>query len=214
MRKPVVTHAAVAIAALVVGVAATAGAAKLIDSGDIKNGTIKLKDLSKKAQDSLKGQIGPSGPPGATGPQGPQGQGGSAGADGTNGTPGASGVAGPTIFASSIAVDNSWSTPGSGGNFGTEASAQLPVPPGSAFTAKSFVATTASNVAGNTVTVAFRINGADTTLKCTIPIGQKQCVPAGNPSVVVPEGSQISMHTLPAPGATPGVVGYAFRGEF
>jgi hypothetical protein len=214
MRKPVVTHAAVAIAALVVGVAATAGAAKLITSGDIKNGTVKLKDLSKSAQSALKGQAGPVGPQGATGPQGPQGTGGSAGADGTNGTPGAAGVAGPSIYAASMSADNGWSTPGTGSNFGSEASALVPVPAGSAFTAKSFVATTASNVAGNPITIAFRINSADTALKCTIPIGQKQCTPAGDPTVVVSEGAQISMHTSPAAGVTPGVVSYAFRGEF
>jgi hypothetical protein len=214
MRRPVVTHVLVGVVALAIGAAASAGAAKLLTGGDIKNGSLQVKDLSKKAQKQLKGAEGPAGPQGPTGPQGAQGPGGAAGADGTNGTPGASGVAGPTIFASSVAVDNSWATPGSGGNFGTEASAQVPVPPGSAFTAKSFVAQTATPVGVNPVTIAFRINGADTTLKCTIPVGQTSCAPAGTPTVVVPAGSLISMHTSPAAGATPGVVSYAFRGEF
>lgn len=211
MRKPVVTHVAVGIAALAIAAAATAGAAKLIDSGDIKNGTIKLKDVSKSAQDALKGQQGATGPQGAQGPEGPAG---GPGSPGTNGTPGASGVAGPSIFAASMSADDGWSTPGTGSNFGSEASAQVPVPPGSSFTAKSFIATTASNVAGNPITVSFRINAVDTALKCTIAIGQNQCSPAGSPSVVVPAGAQISMRTVPAAGVTPGVVSYGFRGEF
>jgi hypothetical protein len=215
MRRRVLSHAAVAIGALVIGVAATAGAAKLIDSGDIKNGTIKLKDLSEKAQDALEGQVGPAGPQGTAGPQGaqgPQGTGGSAGADGTNGTPGATGVAGPTIFASSMASTGGHQTPGAGNNAGDDASAQAPVPPGSAFTAKSFVASTASAVGTAPLVIAFRINGADTALKCTIPVGQTSCN-AGNATVVVPAGSLISMETT-ASGATPSFVGYAFRGEF
>ena len=216
MRRPIVTHIAVAIGALVIGVAATAGAAKLLTGGDIKNGSLQLKDLSKKAQNALKGQAGPQG---ATGPQGPQGQqgaqgpGGSAGADGTNGTPGASGVAGPTIFASSMAADNGHQTPGAGNNAGDDPSARAPVPPGSAFTAKSFVASTATAVVGGTLTIAFRINGADTALSCSIPAGQTQCN-AGAATVVVPAGSQISMQTTDGTVTAPTFVGYSFRGEF
>jgi hypothetical protein len=65
--------------ALVVGVivavfaATSAGAAKFITGGDIKNGSIGLKDLSKAAKRGLKGKTGPAGPAGATGPTGPQG---------------------------------------------------------------------------------------------------------------------------------------------
>jgi hypothetical protein len=213
MRRPLVTHVLVAVAALAIGVAATAGAAKLINGAKIKNGTISLKKLSTDAQSALQGQAGPAGPKGATGPQGAQGTGGSAGANGTNGTPGASGVAGPTIFASSMAADDGHQTPGAGNNAGDDPSARAPVPPGSAFTAKSFVASTATPVVGGTLTIAFRINGADTALACSIAVGQSACN-AGAATVVVPAGSQISMQTTNGTVTSPTFVGYSFRGEF
>lgn len=68
--------------ALVVGVivavfaATSAGAAKFITGGDIKNGSIGLKDLSRAAKRALKGNTGPAG---AAGPQGPAGAQGPAG---------------------------------------------------------------------------------------------------------------------------------------
>ena len=67
-----------ALAALALG-GGTATAAKLITSKDIKNGTIKLADLSAGAKKSLKGRRGPAGPagmpgaPGAPGARGPAG---------------------------------------------------------------------------------------------------------------------------------------------
>ena len=218
MRKPVLTHVAVGVGALVIGAAATATAAKLIDSGDIKNGSIKLKDLSQKTQDALKGQVGATGPQGPQGIQGIQGiqglqgPGGAAGADGTNGTPGASGVAGPTIISSAMPSTDGHQPPGSGSNLGSDASAQVPVPPGSSYTAKSFVASTSVAVGVAPLVISFRINGVDTALKCTIPVAQTSC-DAGAASVVVPAGAKVSMQTT-ASGATPSFVGYAFRGEF
>jgi Collagen triple helix repeat (20 copies) len=214
MRKPVITHLAVGVGALVIGVAATATAAKLITSGDIKNGTIKLKDLSGKAQDSLKGQAGPAGPAGATGPQGPQGPGGSAGANGTNGTPGAAGVAGPTLFLGTMGTA-AFSNPSAGGNFGTEASAQAPIPPGSAFTAKSFTAgVNPAPGGGNTVKIAFRIDGVDTALQCTVSGANTTCAPPGDPTVVVPVGAKISMQTTSTGAPASTIAFYGFRGEF
>jgi hypothetical protein len=89
--------------ALTVGVmvAVSAGAAlgKAVTSGDIKNGTIKLDDLSKKLKNQIKqggppgprGPVGPAGPSGGTGPTGPRGL---AGDDGATGPRGATGPAG------------------------------------------------------------------------------------------------------------------------
>ena len=63
MRRLIGAIAVAAVAMFVVtGGAATA--AKLITGKDIKNGSIKLKDLSKKARDALEGQRGPQGPAG------------------------------------------------------------------------------------------------------------------------------------------------------
>ena len=44
-----------------------AGAAALVDSGDIKNRTIKTKDLATKAVNELRGSEGPPGPQGPAG---------------------------------------------------------------------------------------------------------------------------------------------------
>jgi hypothetical protein len=89
--------------ALTMGVmlAVSAGPAlgKAVTSGDIKNGTIKLDDLSKKLKNQIKqggppgprGPVGPAGPSGGTGPTGPRGL---AGDDGATGPRGATGPAG------------------------------------------------------------------------------------------------------------------------
>ena len=79
---------AMAGALLIVGAALGGGGAyagTVITSGQIKNGTIELKDLSPAAVRALRGKIGP---PGKTGPAG------IAGVPGTAGVAGASGVSG------------------------------------------------------------------------------------------------------------------------
>jgi hypothetical protein len=53
--------------------ATSAGAAKFITGGDIQNGSIGLKDLSRAAKRALRGNTGPVGPAGAAGPTGAQG---------------------------------------------------------------------------------------------------------------------------------------------
>lgn len=218
----------------VVGAGAFATAAVVNDKGEIqacyakKTGALKVmkgkkcakgqKKLawSQRGPQGLPGPAGAAGPQGAEGPQGPQGpegSGGEAGAPGTNGTPGSAGVAGPTIINSAMATDNGHQPPGSGSNLGTDAAAQVPVPPGSAYTAKSFVAVTSANVGVAPVTITLNINGVGTALTCTIPVGQSACN-AGNATVVVPENSRISMQTTDNAGSTPSFVSYAFRGEF
>jgi hypothetical protein len=59
------------VAALVA--ASTASAALIVTSKNIKNGTIKLVDISAGAKRGLKGNRGPAGAPGAPGAQGAQG---------------------------------------------------------------------------------------------------------------------------------------------
>ena len=62
-------------AILAVLAATSAGAAKFITGGDIKNGSIGLRDLSRAAKRALKGKSGsgpvPAGPAGPQGPAGP-----------------------------------------------------------------------------------------------------------------------------------------------
>lgn len=62
-----------------------------VTSADIKNKSLKVKDLSTKAKAKLKGATGPAGARGATGPAGPAGPQGPAGASGLPGLPGLSG---------------------------------------------------------------------------------------------------------------------------
>jgi hypothetical protein len=86
-RKPSASMV-VALIALVMAMGGSAVAASLITSKQIKNGTIQLADISKKAQKSLKGKAGANGATGATGPAGPQGAAGAAGAAGAKGDKG------------------------------------------------------------------------------------------------------------------------------
>ncbi len=111
------------IAAATVGVAlialagtATAAGTGLITGVQIKNGTIGLADLSKKAKRSLKNQRGSAGPRGEVGPQGPAGQQGPqgpAGAKGDTGDKGEKGDKGDSYLAGayySVAYYNAGNT--------------------------------------------------------------------------------------------------------
>ena len=84
----------VAIIALIVAMSGSAVAASLITSAQIKDGTIKLRDISTKARNTLKGQTGPVGVRGVTGLQG---------APGANGANGATNVVVRQGTASSVA---------------------------------------------------------------------------------------------------------------
>ena len=66
------SHAVVAAVAFAIGATASAGAATLITGKQIKDGSIGVKDLSKKLRARL-GKPGPAGPQGPQGPLGPQG---------------------------------------------------------------------------------------------------------------------------------------------
>jgi hypothetical protein len=83
----------VAIIAVVMAMGGSAVAASLITSKQIKNGTIQLVDISKKAQKSLKGKAGATGPQGPVGPAGPAGAAGQTGPKGDKGDTGAPGTA-------------------------------------------------------------------------------------------------------------------------
>jgi hypothetical protein len=60
-KRPSAATVVVACLAISLLVGGTATAAKLITSGEIKNGTIQTKDLSASAKRALKGQAGPAG---------------------------------------------------------------------------------------------------------------------------------------------------------
>lgn len=81
---------AVAFLTLVVAMSGSAVAASLITSKQIQDGTIQVKDISKKARAQLAvaGPQGPAGPAGAVGATGAQGETGETGARGEQGVPG------------------------------------------------------------------------------------------------------------------------------
>ena len=79
-----ITIAAI-VAALISAAAATATTKLVITSAQIKNGTIKLADISAGAKRALKGNRGLRGPQGLQGLQGLQGQQGSQGLKGDKG---------------------------------------------------------------------------------------------------------------------------------
>jgi hypothetical protein len=83
----------VALIALVMAMGGSAVAASLITSKQIKNGTIQTADISKKAQNALKGKTGATGPAGPAGPAGAQGPAGVAGPKGDKGDKGDTGAA-------------------------------------------------------------------------------------------------------------------------
>lgn len=97
-----------AVLAIVIATAGTASATTaLITSHQIRNGTIRLVDISKKAREALQGRTGKTGKAGAAGPQGPQGPQGVPGAQGPQGTQGAMGspgVSGYTVVRNNTVV--------------------------------------------------------------------------------------------------------------
>lgn len=104
------TALAVIVAALALIVSAGAGAtASLMITGkqikdgsvttkDVKNRSLKVKDLSAKARNKLRGATGPAGPRGATGATGATGPAGPTGPTGLQGLPGVPGLPGVSGF--------------------------------------------------------------------------------------------------------------------
>src|SRR5262245_2815888 len=116
MKKAI---AVIAVLVPVLAVTSGAFAAKkyaITSSSQIKNGVIKLSDLSPGAHKDLRGEKGAKGDAGAAGPQGPKGEIGQAGApgkDGKDGAPGFSATAfGPYASDSpdSGVCGNDWAT--------------------------------------------------------------------------------------------------------
>lgn len=93
MRKTAVICALI----IAIGAASSAGAAKLITGGQIKNGSIRLVDLSRSARRALRGRAGPAGQRGAAGPAGAQGPAGAAGPAGPSGVSSSEEVAGSRV---------------------------------------------------------------------------------------------------------------------
>jgi Collagen triple helix repeat (20 copies) len=223
MTRRITSHVVVAVAALAIGGAATAGAAKLLTGKDIKDGSIELRDISRKARASLVGQRGAPGTPGLAGPAGAAGATGATGATGppgVNGNPGAagtSGSAGPSLLIGTGGISagmTAWHGT-SGGNFGSEAGAQAPVPPGTALTARDFSATAAAAPgAGQSFTITLRLDGADTALSCVISGTATACAVPSTTTVALPAGAKMAIRSVSSGGAVNTSFGFSMRVVF
>src|SRR5262245_46505195 len=92
-RLPVAVIALGAVVFVALAGTAAAGGSGLITGVQVKNGSIGVADISKKAKSSLKGQRGPAGPQGQAGAQGTKGDAGAAGQQGPQGPQGPQGKA-------------------------------------------------------------------------------------------------------------------------
>ena len=232
MPRRLLSHIFVAAVALAVGMAGTAGAAKLLTGKNIKDGTIELKDLSKKTRKKLAGKAGPRGPAGpvgtagatgpagtagATGPLGPAGAAGKDGLNGAQGLPGTSGSTAPALLFGNASVTPgtmTYSGPGTGPT-GSEAGAQVPVPPGAGLTARDFSAAVKAAVgAGQTVALSLNLNGVPTGLGCTVTGPATTCESGGNTTVALPSGGKIAVVVTSSAGAPNTAVSYGMRVVF
>ena len=83
------------IAIIAFGTAGAATAGRLLTSRDIKDHSLRVRDLHEDAIKNLKGQTGAAGAAGVSGPAGPAGTSGPAGPTGTPGPAGPAGTPGP-----------------------------------------------------------------------------------------------------------------------
>jgi hypothetical protein len=211
-------YALIAALALAVGVAGTAGAARLITGKNIKDGSIGLVDISKKARAKLKGARGPQGEQGPAGPPGP------AGTNGVNGAPGAPGTSGstaPALMLGTVAGINSatetiFASPYGNCCFGSVGSAQVPIPSGTALTARDFDVIAGAAPGAGSYSVTLMLNGAPTALGCTITHPGTACQPADPTSTVaLPAGSKIAIRIVESGTSAAGnSLGWGFRVVF
>jgi hypothetical protein len=203
-----IKNAALAGTALAVGVGGTAVADQLLTGGDIKDGSIKLKDLARSVRDDLD-EKGPKGPQGPQGPQGLQGLQGPAGQQGLQGPRGiGSLLLGGRISATAIGTTPIFqSVIGGGGGFTSgEANVQIAAPQGSVSAGDLRVRLGA--VPANLLTFTLRVNGVDSAVTCTVTTALTSCDSAGASAAVSPD-DLLSLGVVTA-AATKTVVSAAF----
>jgi hypothetical protein len=179
--KSTTTNIVVAVVALAVGGVATAGAAKLLTGKDIKDGSLELKDLSKKARAALAAKAGPRGATGAAGPAGAAGAAGAAGQNGANG----SSATGLTMGSVKISSPITEIVPlgGNGGqNTGNNEFVAGPTP-NKALTISEMYVVGIGFTAADSVQVTVQLNGSDTPLTCTVTALISSCTMPGTLNV-------------------------------
>lgn len=207
----------VAIIALVVAMSGSAFAASLITSKQIKDGTIALKDIDKKALAQLKGKTGPQGGQGAKGNPGAQGP---QGAKGDNGAPGQPGSPAASVFTSRFTNNALTQTlfgpvTGIGPVSNTDESAVSLLSPAAPIVARDLFAQYANDAGsaypGATRAFTLRVNGVDTALTCTFTRPATSCSNTGD-AVTIPAGSLLSIKFFQAGAIGSGSVIVAWRG--
>jgi hypothetical protein len=205
----------VAVVALAIGIAATAGAAKMLTGKDIKNGTITKKDLapSVRALLGVPGPQGPAGPKGDTGATGAQGTAGTAGVAGADGQSGQSGSSAPALLFTNGGLDNAsarWMAPGIGGASASET--QVPLPAGVGLNARDLtVSLVNAPGGGKSFTFTFRKNGVDTALACQVSGTDKTCTSPSNQVIPLVAGDLMSIRATPSGTPTTGVANLSMR---
>lgn len=201
--------------ALVVALGGTATAAGVsyVTSKQIRNGTIQLADISKRAKAKLRGRRGPAGPrgpagspassqglpgpegpAGPAGPAGPQGPTGPAGAQGPSGSAGADGVS-PTFGRINGLGPTAVFAPPSGTAAGDAIESNVTqLSPGTPIVARDLaVRLTAAPGAGVSRTFTLRDDGVATAVACTISDAATSCS-SGSSSATISPGSALSIH--------------------
>jgi Collagen triple helix repeat (20 copies) len=196
--------------ALIIALGGTATAAGItsVTSKQIKNGTIQLVDLNKRAAKKLRGQRGPRGPVGPAGAtgigvQGPQGPAGATGQAGPAGPAGAQGPAGADgaspIFGriDTLALTTQFGPVSGLADASLLESDVTQLSPGSAIVARDLsVEVTAAPGTGSSRTFTLRDDAASTSLSCTISGVQTSCTSAG--SAFITPGSELSLQASAA----------------
>jgi hypothetical protein len=213
-----------AIALLIaLGGTATAAGVMTVTSKQIKNGTIQLVDINKRAKKKLRGQrgpkgaqgnqgisaqglqgpVGPQGAPGPAGPEGAQGPAGPAGTQGPAGPAGADGVSPILGRINALGLTGEFgAVSGTAGASATESDVTQ-LSPGAAIVARDLaVELTTAPGAGASRTFTLRDDGVPTSVSCTIAGTQTSCT-SGSSSASIAAGSrlsiQVSVSSLPAP---------------
>ena len=182
---------------LALGVAGTVVAANAITGKDIKNRSVGIKDLDKKAIKKLKGKRGPEGEQGEPGEPGAQGQQGTPGPSGAAGAPGTDGLGAILGGGTANNTPRFFSLSG-GGSSAQTADTTRTLSPNRQITLSELggVSLTAPT-GGNSLILTVMLDGAATAITCTIPTGSTSC--SSGATLNVPARSQLSMRaTQPA----------------
>ena len=161
--------AALAGTALAAGIGSTAVAEQLLTGADVKDGSVKLKDLAR----SVRAQLDESGPRGESGPQGLPGAPGPAGQAGAQGPVGVGSqlLGGRAIASVTSGSPRFTAVIGGNSNFQLEPNVQIAAPPGAvSVTDLRIRQPPQTAVSSATLTFTLRVNGVDSAVSCSLVV--------------------------------------------